>query len=307
MNTEELIQWLLEGDVSIQYQTRRDLLSEERSDIQQRISEEGWGAQFLSKRHPDGHWGKQFYEPKWISSHYTLLDLKNLGISPNHPLIQESIQYIINNEKGPDGGVKPIGANKASDVCVNGMFLNYAAYFKTEEEDLKSIIDFLLSQRMQDGGFNCRSTRGKPVHSSLHSTISVLEGITEYQKREYNYRSEEMEDAKQNSIEFILLHKLFISDRTGEIIKKDFLKIPYPCQWRYDILRAMDYFQHAKIDWDDRMKPALQMLLKKRNKNGTWNVQAKHPGKIHFEMEKAGKPSRWNTLRMLRVLKAFTK
>ena len=53
------------------------------------------------------------------------------------------------------------------------------------------------------------------------------------------------------------------------------------------------------------MQPAIDILFKKRNKDGTWNVQAKHPGQIHFEMEKAGKPSRWNTLRALRVLRHF--
>tara|TARA_R110002074_G_C12552824_1_gene666771 strand:+ start:5664 stop:5879 length:216 start_codon:yes stop_codon:yes gene_type:complete len=67
----------------------------------------------------------------------------------------------------------------------------------------------------------------------------------------------------------------------------------------------LDYFQHAKVKWDDRMKPAIQILLKKQNKDSTWNVQAKHPGQVHFEKEKAGKPSRWNTLSAMRVLKHF--
>ena len=101
------------------------------------------------------------------------------------------------------------------------------------------------------------------------------------------------------------MHQLYLSDRTGEIISNNFLKIPFPPRWKYDILRALDYFQYSKTSWDERMNPALQILLKKRNKGLTWNVQAKHPGQQHFEMEKAGKPSRWNTLRMLRVLKHF--
>jgi hypothetical protein len=67
----------------------------------------------------------------------------------------------------------------------------------------------------------------------------------------------------------------------------------------------MDYFQNAGIEWDDRMTKALTYLIKKRNKDGTWDVQSAHPGQVHFIMEKAGNPSRWNTLRMLRVLKYF--
>ena len=305
MNTQKIIDWLLEGDISIRYQVQRDLLSIEDEDLRNRISLEGWGAQFLSRRRPDGHWGMKFYQPKWTSSHYTLLDLRNLCIAPDCWEIMETLEKIIRTEKGRDGGIRPIGSVQASDVCINGMFLNYASYFKTAPEQLESVVDFILTQTMPDGGFNCMSNRSGAVHSSLHTTLSVLEGITEYEQNGYQYRLDELRVALRSSMEFILVHQLFLSDRTGEIIKKDFLRISYPGRWKYDILRAMDYFQHARLDWDERMNPALQVLLKKRNKDFTWNVQAKHPGQVHFDMEIAGKPSRWNTLRALRVLKHY--
>jgi len=304
-NRQVIIEWLLEGDVSIQYQVYRDLLNAERKDLQARIASEGWGALYLSKRNPDGHWGQKFYQPKWTSSHYTLLDLRNLYIDPDCSEIQETLELILQTEKGPDGGIRPIGSVQASDVCINGMFLNYASYFGTAVKKLESVVDFILSQIMPDGGFNCMSNRSGAVHSSLHSTLSVLEGITEYERNGYNYRREELEHARQSSKEFVLIHQLFLSDRTGEVIRREFLCLPYPGRWRYDILRALDYFRYAREDWDDRMAPALQVLLKKRNKDLTWNLQAKHPGQVHFEMEKAGRPSRWNTLRALRVLKHF--
>lgn len=305
MNSNKLINWLLEGDVSIQYQVHRDLLGDDKKNLQARIAIEGWGKQFLSKRKKDGNWGIKFYQPKWTSTHYTLYDLRNLCIAPNNPLIQESIEIILENEKASDGGILAIGRNQLSDLCINGMFLNYASYFNASEKDLKSVVDCILSQIMPDGGFNCRSNRYNTVHSSLHTTLSVLEGITEYEINQYNYRLKELINTKKSAIEFILLHQLFISDRTGEIINKDFLKLTYPRRWRYNILSALDYFQHARIQWDDRMKPAIQVLLKKQNKDSTWNTQAKHPGQVHFEMEKAGKPSRWNTLRAMRVFKHF--
>tara|TARA_R110002111_G_scaffold262802_1_gene341229 strand:+ start:921 stop:1844 length:924 start_codon:yes stop_codon:yes gene_type:complete len=305
MTTKEIIQWLLEGDVSIQYQVHRDLLSKEREDLRNRIATEGFGAKFLSKRKEDGHWGMKFYQPKWTSSHYTLFDLRNLCISPENKLIKESIAIILQNEKADDGGIGPFGKQKLSDLCVNGMFLNYASYFKTNEKDLKSVVDCILDQIMPDGGFNCVSNRGKSVHSSLHTTLSILEGITEYIKNGYTYRIKELKKVEQTSKEFILLHQLYISDRTGEIINTNFLRFSYPRRWRYDILSALDYFQYSKTDWDERMRPAIETLLKKRNKEGSWNLQAKYPGQTHFDMEKAGKPSRWNTLRALRVLKHF--
>lgn len=305
MSTKEIITWLLKGDLSIQFQVHRDLLSTYRNDLQERIAMEGFGAKFLSKRKSDGNWGAKFYFPKWTSTHYTLVDLRNLCITPDHPLIKESIEIILQNEIAADGGILPIGKYQLSDLCINGMFLNYASYFQTLESDLKSVVDCILKQIMPDGGFNCRSNRSRCVHSSLHTTLSVLEGITEYELNDYNYRIKELVQAKRLAIDFILLHQLYISDRTGEIINKDFLKLTYPRRWRYDILSALDHFQHAQLKWDDRMASAIEILHKKRNKDRTWNSQAKHPGKIHFEMEKAGKPSRWNTLRAMRVFQHF--
>ena len=306
MDELQIIEWLLEGDVSIQYQVYRDLLRIDRKDLQDRIAYEGWGKQFLSKRNSNGHWGDRFYQPKWISTHYTLLDLRNLNLSPNNSIAKKTIELTLNSGNADDGGIQ-LGPSTAhhSDVCVNGMFLNYASYFKTIEKKLFPIVNSILHEKMPDGGFNCRTTRSGAKHSSLHTTISVLEGFNEFLKTGYSYRKKDIHNAIDSAKEFILLHRLFLSDRTGEIINKDFLKLTYPSRWHYDILRALDYFQHAKVKWDDRMKPAIQLLLNKQNKDSTWNTQTKHPGQVHFEMEKAGKPSRWNTLRAMRVLKHF--
>ncbi|MCJ7717023.1 MAG: hypothetical protein MUO54_10970 [Anaerolineales bacterium] len=301
----QLIAWLLEGDVSLQYQVHRDLLASEQLQLRNRIESEGWGAQFLSFRKKEGHWGDRFYQPKWISTHYTILDLKNLAISQNHNKIRQSVSQVIQNLKGPDGGIFPIGTEKKSDVCVNGMFLNYASYFRTEEGLLKSIVDFLLSEHMKDGGFNCNSNGIGAVHSSMHSTISVIEGILEYAKNGYGYRVEELQEAADRSREFLLQHKLFRSDRTGNIIDKKMIMLSYPSRWKYDILRSLDYFQYAGVHYDPRMQDALDILMQKQRKDKKWPVQAKQPGQTHFDMEKTGGPSRWNTLRVMRVIKHF--
>lgn len=305
MERNEVIQWLLDGDVSIQYQVQRDLVWRKLPELQKRIKSEGWGSAFLSRRRADGHWGQKFYQPKWTSTHYTLLDLKNLAIEQEVPAIQETIRQILKHEKAEDGGIKPIGSKQLSDVCINGMFLNYASYFLSKEDDLNSIVDFLLTEYMPDGGFNCESNRRDCVHSSLHSTISVLEGILEYYRNGYTYRLAELQRAAETSREFILLHRLFKSDKTGEIIDKRMTLLSYPCRWRYDILRALDYFQKADVIYDHRMDDALEILKKKRFANGKWPLQGRHLGQVHFEMEKSRMPSRWNTLRALRVLSKY--
>jgi len=305
MDKRQLIAWLLEGDVSVQYQVHRDLLATEKPDLRDRIATEGWGAQFLSFRKREGHWGQRFYQPKWISTHYTILDLKNLAISQDNKEIRQSLSQVIQKLKGQDGGIFPFGAEKKSDVCVNGMFLNYASYFGTREDDLKSIVDFLLTEHMKDGGFNCNSNGIGAIHSSVHSTISVLEGILEYAGNGNTYRLDELQDSADKARTFLLQHRLFRSDRSGKIIDRRMLMLSYPSRWRYDLLRALDYFHFAGVKYDPRMQDALDILNKKRRKDNKWPVQARHPGQTHFEMEKTGGPSRWNTLRAMRVLQHF--
>jgi hypothetical protein len=305
MKENEQIKWLLEGDVSIQYQVHRDLLDSEQPRLRERISRQVWGAQFLAARGHNGHWGRSYYQPKWISTHYTLLDLRNLDISPDIEAINETLSMIFREEKGSDGGINPHVAVVASDVCVSGMVLNYAAYFGVSEHDLRSVVDFILTQRMGDGGFNCFSNTAGAVHSSLHTTISTIEGILEYKRNGYRYRLNELLAAEEDAREFILQHRLFKSDKTGKIIKKSMTMLSYPSRWKYDILRALDYFRLADVDYDSRMEDAISILMKKRKRDKTWPLQAKHPGKTHFDMEETGRSSRWNTLRALRVLKHF--
>lgn len=305
MTEKEIIHWLLQGDVSIQYQVHRDLLGIDNKELQNRIENEGWGKKFLFLRKNNGHWGLSFYQPKWTSTHYTMLDLINLGVSPEITPLKETCTIIVETQKGHDGGINPSGTINESDVCINGMALNYLSYFKSHEADLKTIVDFILSQQMADGGFNCRLNRSGARHSSLHTTLSVLEGILEYKLNKYTYRLDELLKAEKDSSEFILQHRLFKSDKTGKIIHKQFLTLPWPSRWRYDILRALDYFRSAGVSYDERMQDAIDVILKKRTKEGLWKLQANHPGRVHFQLEEVGKPSRWNTLRVLRVLKHF--
>lgn len=300
-----IIDWLLAGDVAIQYQACRDLIGVDRSDLRERIEKEGWGAKFLSYRKPDGHWGDHYYQPKWTSTHYTLLDLKNLGISPDQEEIKGTVAIVLETNKADDGGIHPSSATRMSDLCIDGMFLNVASYFKADERSLKSIVDLLIETQMGDGGFNCRLTRDGAVHSSMHTTISVLEGFQEYLDRGYAYRREELKKISMQAREFLLMHELFKSDHTGEVIDKRFLMLSYPSRWRYDILRALEHFRNADTAFDPRMQPAIDVLHEKRRKDGTWPVQARHPGQVHFQMEKTGGSSRWNTLRALRVFNHF--
>ena len=304
----DLIKWLLEGDVSIQYQTYRDLLNEEKPELRNRIETEGFGKMLLEKQKPDGHFGGGYYVYKWINTHYSLMELRRLNIKPPKSIIDICNEILI-TERTKDGGCTPNPQHwEFSDVCINGMLLHSFCYFGIEEEKLKDMVDMVLTQHLPDGGFNCFSNdkRYTVKHSSLHTSVSVLEGFNTYLNEGYTYREDEIKRVRKYIIEFILIHRLYKSDKTGEIINPNFIKLSYPPRYKYDILRALDAMREAGISYDPRMYDAFQVLKKKRRKDGTWPVQNKHAGKVHFDMEKIGGPSRWNTLRVLRVLKHFS-
>jgi hypothetical protein len=303
--SRDVIDWLLAGDVSIQYAVHRDLLGIERPELRARIATEGWGARYLAARNPDTSWGREFYQPKWTNSHYTLLDLKNLGIDPGNALIRRSIAHILETARKPDGGMGPAKTSDKSDVCVAAMFLNYASYFCMPEDELRSIVDFVLGQKMSDGGFNCDSNIRHPHHSSLHTSVSVLEGFQQFLDQGYVYRAGDLATAIASAREFVLMHRFFRSDRTGEVINPAFLRWPYPFRWKYNVLRALDHFAAAMVPYDPRMREALDHVTAKRRPDGRWQVYAAYPGKQHFVMEEAGEPSRWITLIASRVLRVY--
>lgn len=305
LNESEIIGWLLSGDVSVQYQTKRDLLEIPECELEPlrlRIAEEGWGRQFLEKRdEKTGIWGNGIYSPKWISTHYTLLDLKNLGLSPSHPAYIESSAILLDRLWRNKGwAVK----GRMLDLCVGAMVVSMCSYAGIKSEKIDEIIDYLLEKQYPDGGWNCNWDHGNE-HSSVHTTLSVLEAFRDYQAGQYIYRAAEAAGRVDAGCGFLLKKRLFRSERTGEVIDKKMLMLSYPCRWKYDILRCLDYFQSTGREYDGRMAEALDIVAGKMRKNNRWPVQQRYAGQIHFDMEATGEDSRWNTLRALRVMKRY--
>lgn len=294
--------WLLEGDVAVAHQTTRDLLHHDDPSLRARIATEGVGAALLAARRPDGHWGRSFYQPKWTSTHYTLLELRNLGLPAAHPAAVESVELVLAHERGRDGGLSPNHSAEVSDACINGMGLHYCSWFGASEEQLSGLVDVLLSRRVADGGFNCRHRPPHdPVsHSSLHTTVSVLEGFTSYVAAGHQHHRDEVLAAMGSAAEFVLRHELFRSERTGEVIHPELLVPHHPPRWHFDILRGLDALAAAGVPADPRMDAALAALLARRRGDGRWTARA-WPGQTHLPADPRG-PSRWATLIALRVL-----
>ena len=297
---KNIINWLLKGDPSIRWQVKRDLIGAPESEFRKDrscIHREGWGKALMDQRQTDGRWGGGWYSPKWISTHYTLLLLKRLGLPPDNPMACESVRFLLRKGLYSDGGINLFSSLHHSETCVTGMILSLCAYFNMKPEEYKSLSGFLLEQQMEDGGWNCESFKGAG-HSSMHTTISVLEGLWAFEQHGLNKKN--IRRARMRAHEFLLLHRLYKSDRTGKVINPQWTRIPFPPRWHYDILRVLDYFRDCHADRDDRIGDAMEELSSKR-KNGVWPMQAGYGGKTFFEIEKAGQPSRWNTLRAMRV------
>ena len=301
----EIINWLLDGDPCIRWQVQRDLLEETPvtfAKTRKMIKENGWGKKILAHQDEAGTWGGGYYSPKWISTHYTLISLSRLGLPQDNSQALKGCQLYLNKAYyEPDGGMNIHASYDYSETCVTGMALNILAYFKYPDPRVKHLVDHLLKQQMQDGGWNCESYKGA-THSSFHTTISVLEGLLTYQKNILK-GTQEITNSRLKAHEFLLQHKLFRSHRTGEIVNQRMTRFPFPPRWFYDVLRSLDYFQAARADHDPRFKDAIDLLLKKQTRDKTWLNYRGPSGRTFFDLEPAGKPGRMNTLRALRVLK----
>jgi hypothetical protein len=333
----QTLEWLLEGDPAIRWQTLHDLVGVDEQTIdqeRQQVAEQGWGARLLALQEPSGMWGGGMYGPKWISTHYTMLTLRQIGLAPEHPQALKACQVMIDRGFFTDGGINFFSkAWKHSETCVTGMVLSILAWFHYADQRLDRIVEHLLGQQMPDGGWNCESYKGA-THSSFHTTISVLEGLAEYCRLIRCYEEgigergkgsqEDIRTSQAKAHEFLLAHRLFRSHRTGEVFDARMLRFPFPPRYRYDVLRALDYFQGvggmgsgdrgegigeegggAKVMMyrDERFQEAIELVRNKRKPDGRWAMAQGMTGRIFFELEKAGEPSRWNTLRALRVLK----
>jgi hypothetical protein len=311
--SDNAIEWLLSGDPAIRWQTLQDLTGAPRRAAERertRISREGWGARLLAEQDPEGTWaGGQssdggLYSPKWTSTTYTMLMLRDFGLAPNNRQARKACKLLLNDGLRRDGGIDyGIWAKwrEQGETCVTGMVLSILSYFEYKDPRLHQVAGHLLKEQMPDGGWNCRRSSGA-THASVHTTISVLEGLRHYE-RHRGRGTRALRTAQRRGREFLLAHRLFRSHRTGEIIKPVFTKFSFPPRWHYDILRALDYFQAANAPRDERLTDAIEIVHSSRRRDGLWPLQNRYRGKTYFELERLGAASRWNTLRALRVVK----
>ncbi len=307
---DPVIEYLLSGDPAIRWQVMRDLVGAPDDEVaaeRARVATEGWGAQLLAEQADDGRWDGGTYRPgwadesrpffdAWTATHFALQSLVEFGLDPASPQAQRAVVLVRDNVRWEydgspyfDGEVEP---------CINGMALTAGVYFG---QPVSRVVDTLLSRHLPDGGWNCWAQDASAV-SSFHSTVCVLEGLRALSAA--GGGTDATRAAVAAGETYLLERGLLRRKSTGEVVDPRFTMLSYPVRWYYDVLRGLDYFRVADRR-DERLSEAVELLRSKRGEYGLFPYENCHqgPSLIEMEAEAEGYPSRWVTLRALRVLR----
>lgn len=294
-----IIDWLLDSDPAVRWQVMRDLTDASAEAVAAeriRIPREGVGAEILACQGADGSWHRDG-APVWLPTLFTMQLLRATGVDRAEPAVVSAVARL---EAGfrwdEEFGSKPFFEGEV-EPCINGGTLALGAYFGYPTE---SLARRLISEQLDDGGWNCEAP--KSVRSSFHTTICVLEGLLEYERAVGS--APEVASARRRGEEYLLERGLFRRCSTGEVANPAFLKFAFPPRYHYDVLRALDYFRAAGVRPDARMSDALQIVESRRQADGRRLLDHAYDEALAFPFnESVGEPSRWNTLRALRVLR----
>jgi hypothetical protein len=306
-----VLDWLLDSDPAIRWQVLRDLVHAPPEAVaaeRARVASEGWGARLLALQGQDGQWAGGACFPAhssnwrdenngqpWTATLPTLQLLCDFGVDPCSDRVRRAVALVRDHCRWEHAG-QPF-FNGEVEPCINGRTLTLGIYFG---QDVEGVVARLLGEQLEDGGWNCEAENGS-VRSSFATTINVLEGLLAYERATGG--SAESIAARHRGEEYLLERKLVRRKSTGEVINRAWLQFSFPTRWHYDVLRALEYFRSVSDVPDSRMAEAIDLLRSRQQRDGTWLLENTHPGKVHFALEECdGRPSRWNTLRALRVL-----
>ncbi|MFN8547466.1 MAG: hypothetical protein U0527_05715 [Candidatus Eisenbacteria bacterium] len=309
--TDSVIDWLLDSDPAIRWQVMRDLVDSSPAEIRAeraRVADEGFGARLLALQAPDGCWGGTAWNHGWDSTMHALMLLRDFGLDPRSAAARVALARVRSQVSWKGCGPEECAAHSffqgELEPCINAQVAASGAYFG---EDVRGLIDRLLREQLPDGGWNCQAEFGS-TRSSFHTTICVLEALLEYQRA--GAANEEVRSARRRGEEYLLERRLLRRLSTGEVIEDRkaksavWTRFAFPTWWHYDVLRGLDYMRSAGIAPDERVVEAAALVESKQDSSGRWPLEVRYEGRMPLEIDGIqGEPSRWNTLRALRVLR----
>jgi len=272
-----------------------------------RVAREGLGSEILACQESDGSW-RRAHAPVWLPTLFTLLLLRATGAGRTEPAVESAVARLESSLRWDDRAgwwdLRPteFGApffEGEVEPCINGGVLALGAYFG---RPMESLARRLAGEQLEDGGWNCEAPQS--ARSSFHTTICVLEGLLEYERAVGS--APEIAAARRRGEEYLLERALFRRLSTGEVANPEFLELAFPPRYHYDILRALDYFRGAGVQPDARIRDAVHLIESKRQADGRWLLDRAYAEALALPFgESVGAPSRWNTLRALRVLRWY--
>ena len=308
-----VVRWLLHSDPSIRWQVLRDLsdappavVAAERA----RIAAEGAGAQLLALQGRDGCWAGAAWNRGWDSTMHVLWLLREMGLEPAGAASRHALRRVREQVTWAGCGPPQVHQNRffagETEPCINAQVAAAGAYFG---EDVRGLMERLLAEQLGDGGWNCEAERGS-TRSSFNTTICVLEALLEYECS--GNAGAAVKAARLRGQEYLLERQLLRCKSTGERIARDrkggsdWTCFAFPTWWHYDVLRGLDYLRCADAVPDERLAESIALLLSKRGPDGRWLLEKQYPGTMPVATDEGeGRPSRWNTLRALRVLRWY--
>jgi hypothetical protein len=300
MTAMDVVEWLLDSERAIRWQVLRDLTDAPAAEVaaeRARVAHEGWGAALLRAQDADGRWGGGTFFPRGTATFDSLHLLYLLGVDPGSAEVREALAPVHEAARWDydpslrfwEGEVEP---------CINGRVLAIGAYFG---QDVRSIAERLVTEQMDDGGWNCEQENGS-TRGSFDTTINVLEGLLEYERSAG--ANGDVRAARLRGEGYLLDRGLLRRRSDGGIPQERWLQVGFPYSWEYDVLRALDLLRDAGREPDERISEALDVIESKRDRDGRWPLEvAYHDRQLVDPGERPGEPSRWITLRALRVLR----
>jgi hypothetical protein len=241
---------------------------------------------------------------------HALLLLRDLGLHPSSAEALHALTLVRDRVTwqgcGPDECDRNAFFTGEIEPCINAQVAAAGAYF---HQDVRGIIHRLLAEQLPDGGWNCEAPR-RSTRSSFNTTICVLEALLEHERT--NAADPQVTAARIRGQEYLLERRLLRRRSTGEVIEQDrkgaavWSRFAFPTWWHYDVLRGLDFLRAAGVPPDERASEAIELVASKKAADGRWPLDTSYPGRVLIDLdERKGRPSRWITLRALRVLDWF--
>jgi hypothetical protein len=284
--------WLLEGDPAVRWRVLRDVTDADPDAVaaeRARVATEGWGARLLAAQDPEGTWAGAMYSPKWTSTTYTLLRLRWLGLPREHPAALRGCERLWEWQ----------ARWRVPETCIVGMLVQLTSAHGYPAERLDALVEYLLGEQQDDGGWNCEARGDRAKHSSFHTSVLALEALDAYAAAGGTVA---VAEPARRGRDFFLRHRLYLSHRTGAVAVRGSTRFPAFPEWHFDVLRGLEHFAGAGAPRDDRLGEAVELVRHARSRTGRWHTYAAYPGRQWFPVEPPG-DSRWTTARALRVLR----